>query len=856
MTKVPKMGVRSIIAITEFLLTSEKREPAKMAQGGIMSIKVVGSIALMFGASTLAIAAAQTSEDNVEGSQKQKEETVAVFDKVTVTARRRAERLQDVPVVVYAFNKEQLEAFSAGDVEDVAEFTPGLIVDGAGGAGWGSAVLRGISTGELNYSNDQAVSINIDGIQLSNAMGFRYGQYDMEQVEVLKGPQALFFGKNSPAGIIAVKSSDPTPDQFVQLRAGYEETAEETFGEAVVSGPLSNTLGGRLVLRASEQRGAYENLAPNVKYPNKEDYRELFGRLTLKWEPSDNLNARFKLAIADTEGSDQGIQTRFGCEGSGLPGPISGPVETCKVDGKFVQGDPDPRYATISPFFRSEPTGSTDMTLASLEVNYDLSDHLTLSSVTGYSDLGIFDYYNLLPILPSIFVSGREQEEEQFSQEVRLTSDFDSSLNFMLGVFADKRDLTVGRAMMLPAPPVFPAGSSILFENEHFIAADSQSVFGELTWDITDTIELSGGARYTEETKKLSGVGALTANGAGIIPPGDFNPPVVGSGPFIPSPNKVSYTNLSPEVTLAWRPSRDLTVFGGYREGFKSGGFNSSVTGSATLATVSSDQSFNEEIGRGFEVGFKSTPLSNLRINGAAFSFDYEDIQLTTFDLTGGGIATRVVNAAEATTEGFELDAAWQPTSIEGLALTGSLAYTDARFTSDLYFQCNGVQLAGDMPGCDFLLTPGAANPFVPVAAGTGDIQNLKGRPMLRAPEWAGTVGFAYDGVLTDTLRWKFNGSANYTGSYDSNVRYDSRARQEAYWTLNAGIGLYSDNDRWAVDLIGKNLTDEIAIIGAGGVLPAGGTVPGVSAGELQGPQSRPRSVLLQLTYRPFGGRD
>ncbi|MEQ9586676.1 MAG: TonB-dependent receptor [Parvibaculaceae bacterium] len=819
-----------------------------------MTMKVSISVGLMLGASCFALAAAQEAQRG--DSDKAGEDAVAVFDKVTVTARRRAERLQDVPVVVYAFNKEQLEAFGAGDVEDVAEFTPGLIVDGAGGAGWGSAVLRGISTGELNYSNDQAVSINIDGVQLSNAMGFRYGQYDMEQVEVLKGPQALFFGKNSPAGIIAVKSSDPTDETFVQFRAGYEENAEEVFGEGVVSGPISQTLGGRLVLRASDQKGAYNNLAPGVTYSSKEDYRELFGRLTLVWKPSETLDAKFKLAMADTEGSDQGVQTRFGCDTSGLPGPISGPVETCEVDGNFVQGDPDPRLATLSPFFRSEPSGATDMTLASLEINYDLSDSLTLSSLTGYSDLGIFDYYTLLPILLEGFVSGREQEEEQLSQEFRLTSDYDSKLNFMLGVFLDTRDLTVGRAMRLPAPPVLPAGSGILFENTHFISADSQSVFGELSWDLTDTIELTGGARYTEETKKLSGVGALTGNGAAIIPPGDFTNPNVPTGPFMPSPDDVSYTNLSPEITLAWRPSRDLTVFGSYREGFKSGGFNSSVTGSATLATVPSDQSFDEETGQGFEIGFKSTPKPNLRINGAAFSFDYEDIQLTTFDLTGGGIATRVVNAAEATTEGFELDAAWQPNSIDGLSLTGSVAYTDARFTSDLYFQCNGVQLAGDMPGCDFLLTPTAANPYVPVAAGTGDIQNLRGRPLLRAPEWAGTLGFAYDAALTDGLRWKLHGSTNYQGSYEANIRYDPRATQDAYWTVNAGIGLYSANDRWAIDLIGRNLTDEIAIIGAGGVLPAGGTVAGVSSGELQGPQSRPRSILLQLTYRPFGGQN
>ncbi|KCZ87914.1 TonB-dependent receptor [Hyphomonas johnsonii] len=777
-------------------------------------------------------------------------DTTITFDKVVVTARKREERLQDVPVVVSAFDKKQLEAFGSSGFEDISDFTPSLVIDESGGAGLGMVVLRGISTGELNTTSDQAVSINVDGVQWSNAMALRFGQYDVEQIEVLKGPQALFFGKNSPAGILSLRTSDPTTDPFVQLRIGYEENAEQVSGEAIFSGPVTDTLAGRLVLRVSDQSGPFRNLAPGVAYPSTPDVEEHFARLSLMWQPSDRLSARFKLGLAETKGSNQGVEGRFGCDTSGLPAPISGPIETCQVDEDFVKSDPDPNLATVSDKFRAKPSGETSMVLSSLEINYDVTDSLTVTSLTGYSDLKNFDYSNLLPILPVLFVSGRDQKEQSLSQEFRLASNSDGPLNFMVGMFADDRKIDAGRAMLVPAPaPPFPAGASLLFENDQTVDANSASVFGQLIWDLSDTLELSGGARYTEETKKLSGRGALTPTGFGLVLPGVYTPPVVGSGPFMASPDELTYENLSPELTLAWRPNTNLTLFGSYKEGFKSGGFNTSVTGGATLATVPSDQSFNEELVKGFEIGVKSEPVPGLLLNGAVFTYDYDDIQLTTFDLTGGGIATRVVNAAEAKTQGVELDTRWQPETIQGLSVLGSLAYTDAKYTSDLFFQCNGMQIAGLLPGCDYVAQPGG---IAPVTPGTGDAQNLKGESLLRAPEWSGSLGFLYDSALTETLRYKFNGNASYTSSFDSNVRYDPRAVQDPFWILNASFGIYSADGRWSLDLIGRNLTNEIVMSGSGGVLPAGGTVANVSPGELQGPAGRPRSVLLQLTYRPF----
>jgi len=807
--------------------------------------------ALLAGAAVLALwptsaALAQGASDEAI----QADGAARTLETVTVTARRREERLQDVPVVVSSFGKDQIDAFGAEGFEDISALTPSLVIDESGGAE-GLITLRGISTGGLNASSDQAVSINIDGVQFSNATALRFGQYDVEQIDVLKGPQALFFGKNSPGGILSLRTSDPTDTFLFELGGGYEFSAAERFGEAVISGSILQTLGGRLYLRASDEDGPYENVAPGAVRPDAQETSTFFGRATLNWTPDDRFTSRFKLAYGTGEGAPQGIEQRFGCEGSGLPGPINGPVDNCQLDEVFVTGDPDPALAALSPLFSAEPEGETRMLLTSLELSVELTDSLTLTSLTGYSDLRYSNYGNTLPTLAPIFVSGFDQDQTSLSQEIRLTSTFEGPVNFMIGAFFDDRSFDIAQALLVPAPaPPFPPGARLLFENDQSVDSDSQSAFGQLLWDVTPTIEISAGARYTSETRTLSGTGALSPGGFGLVLPASFAPPAVPTGAFQPSPDEVSYDNWSPEVSIAWRPHERVTLFAAYKEGFKSGGFNTSVNGSSQLAAIPSDQSFAEETVDGFEVGIKSSPRGNLRLNAAAFSYTYDNLQLSTFDFAGGGISTRVVNTGAAKTEGFELDGIWSPDAIDGLTITGGLSFNDTEYTEDVFFPCNGPQIAGQMAGCDFLTQLGGV---IAVAPGSGNAQNLQGLPLLRAPEWSGSLSAAYEGRLTSSLRYRLNGNTSYSGSYQTNNRYDPRAEQDAFWLFNASLGLMGQTDRWSIDLIGRNLTDEIVLTGSGGVVPVGGTVPGVSAGELQGPASRPRSVLLQFSYRFFG---
>ena len=789
--------------------------------------------------------AAASAQDQTQSDTPQSE--ASPFD-IVVTARKRDEKLQEVPVIVSAFNKQQLEAYAAGGIEDVAALTPGFIVDEGGGAGQGTITLRGVTTGNLNLASDQAISINIDGVQLSNADALRFGQYDLDQFELLKGPQALYFGKNSPGGIISLRTSDPTRDVFVEARSSYEFTGDETIGELTISGPITSTLGARGFIHASRIKGYTNNLAPNVADPRGQRRTDYFGRGTLKWEPSDAFDARFKFAYGKSDGGDQGVEQRYGCAAGGFL-PLNGPIDDCVFNTNIVKSDPDPRLATVYHTFGAKPFSKVTPLLTSLELNFKMSDAISLSSVTGYSKIRYQNYGNLLPTVAAAFVGGTDNTTQSFSQELRVSSTFDGPVNFMVGTFFDIREFNTDQGQLVPAPtPPFPAGTRLLFANQQMVKSDSQSLFGQVSWKLAPTVELSAGGRFTQESKALSGTGALSASGAAPLLAGSFTQPVVEFGPFKPAPRRVNYNDFSPEVSLRWSPSNSLMAFAAYKQGFVSGGFNSSVSGSATLPTVPADQSYRPEDVKGIEGGIKSTPFPGFRFNVAGFRYIYNDIQLSTFDFSSGnGVSTRTVNATKVRTQGLEVEMLWAPQGIRGLTLNTNLNYNDARYIADYFDGCNGMQISGRRAGCDFRAQLGGA---VPIAPGTGNAQNLKGFQLVRAPRWTGSAGFAYQGELSDGLKLALNGNAAYSSAYDANVRYDPRARQQPFWILNAGIGLHASDKSWAVDLIGRNLTNRIFLTGSGGVLPLGGT-SATSPGELQGPLSNPRTVMVQLTLRP-----
>ena len=231
------------------------------------------------------------------------------LEEIVVTARKRSESLQNVPVAVEAYTQTQLQSNDATDLEKLAELAPQVIIGPYSIGTGGILTIRGISSGSTDAGVDQSVSVVVDGVPLSRGRIVSASLFDMQQVEVMKGPQALFFGKNSPAGVISLETADPTHDLSGFVTGGYEFTAAERFVESAVSIPIVDSLSARVAVRADEMGGWLTNTSqpvddpihPGVVVPgalqggSSPEGNDVSARLTLLWEPSEQFDAKLKL---------------------------------------------------------------------------------------------------------------------------------------------------------------------------------------------------------------------------------------------------------------------------------------------------------------------------------------------------------------------------------------------------------------------------------------------------------------------------------------------------------------------------------------------------------------------------------
>ncbi len=721
----------------------------------------------------------------------------AQLDEIVITARKREESLKDVPVAVTAFTRTQLEANGVNSLEDIGQLTPQLLIGNSALQSNGSIALRGVSTGADNASSDQAVSINVDGVQVSKSNILRLAQQDLAQVEILKGPQALFFGKNSPGGIIVLKTEDPTDEFFVQGRIGYEFDAEEIFGRAIVSGPITDTLGGRFVFFGSGMDGFFTNNTPGVSDTTVPDQREIGGRVTLDFEPSDRFDANLKIALSDMEATGPAASAfqRVNCQAiTGLTFSVVDGQE-CIADDRVNSGDPGAAAAGLDPNFRDGiPYFELDSQFVAFNWNYNLTDALTLTGITGFYQFHQELFDNFAVSIAPILFAGSAIDSRQVSQEIRLTSDFDGRINFMIG--GNYEDTRYKERV----PVNFFLGTGV---PTYRVDGEAFSIFGQVQIDITEQLELSAGARYTHETKDASG------DVSGVLPI-----------PF--APNSIDFDNTSPEVTLSWKPTEDLLLYGGYREGFKSGGFNTTGTIFAEVLGGLTDVSFAEETVSGGEIGAKATFLEGtLDVNLAAYRFTYEDLQLTTF-VPGAALSQIVANAGKARVQGVELDLIYQAPFVDGLTLNGAVAYNRARYR-EFTTPCFPTQTLAQ--GC------------------VAGFQNLAGEPLVNAPNWSANIGFNYEGSLHDDWSIGLSTNANFTDSYQTILSANPAGLQESFWLVNSSVRFFNPEKGVELSFIGRNLSEEYIVQST--------IQDALGSPEVFGGVSRGRELILQLTFSP-----
>jgi iron complex outermembrane recepter protein len=753
---------------------------------------------------------------------------------IIVQARRQNETLQEVPVTITSIGGETLGNFVVNQVADIAARVPTLQVQVGGSGSGGQLSLRGVGSSNISAAFDSAVAFDFDGVQLSTMRLVQAGFFDMKQIDVLKGPQSLYFGKSATAGVFALQTADPTPNWEVGMTGNYEFEERGYLVNGYVSGPITDTLGIRLAAQWNDIDRLIE-LQPNLNSGNGRfrGQSSLLTRMTLDWKPTSNFDANLKVQYMRTEGDGAVQHSDVFCGANGVADPVfllGGAVVLpagydCNIrDKKFFLPDAAPQLAPGVPTpsraagRNGVPFSESDIWFGRLLFNVGLGDHLKLTSTTGVLDMDAvdFDCYSYGGLGPNGLPLGAGCSDptnklRQFTQEFRLHSDFDGPINVMLGAFWEDRKFVFDTAQQgvnisfLAPDPV--TGFTYDWDKIHTTKTEAVSLFGSLIFDITDQLELVAGARWTDETKiQTISVPYLHTflQGPGFVAPGFFSGPI----PFKDS-------NISPEITLKYQVNPDLNIFGAFRTGFKSGGVDNSALPSNSLsqAALSGDFSslvFQSESTKGGEVGFRSQ-FNNRRftLNGTAFYYVVDDLQVQNFDAVNVQFVT--LNAGQLTTKGFDLEFIWR-TPLDGLSISGNGSYLDAKFTDD-FISAAGI--------------------------------NINGRRAPRAPRLSGNLAMDFRAPLSDSLEFFMSGNVLYSGKYFADQQTFDDFLQKEYATIDANVSIGHPDGKWRLSLIGVNLTEQLYVITSGGrpFLPVGGDDQVVS-------MNRGRQVFVQTSFK------
>lgn len=758
---------------------------------------------------------------------------------IIVTARKQNETLQEVPVTITVVDKKTLDDFHVNHVEDVASRVPGLNVQVGGSGSGGSLSLRGVGSSAISASFDSAVAFDLDGVQVSTMRLVQSGFFDVGQVEVLKGPQSLYYGKSASAGVLSLKSAEPTNTWQFAAKGSYEFEEKGKVLGGYISGPLSDTVGIRLAGQYTKI-DRYERLqAGTPAVNNPRTLKDIVARGTINWKPQDRFTANLKFQYVHDENDGAIAQSEVFCGANGradeiylLGGLVAIPAGyNCNInDRRYFLGDPAAALSRSVPVpskavgFNGKPFGVSNLYFGRLRFDLDVTDALKITAVSGYvnldaTDVDSYAYGGVGPAFSPIgnalggglsrtpalaatngpgvpLGTGSSDPRNaltQYSQEIRLASNFDGPLNFLIGGFVENRKILfetsqqAANISLIAPDPI--TGYTFDYKKVHLTKTDSASVFGSLTYKPTEQLEISGGVRYTDEKKintiRVPYVHAFLSASPAFLKSGFYSGPI-----------KFKDSNYSPEATIKYKITPDVNVFASYKTGYKSGGIDNSAlpTNSLSQAALSGNFGtliYKSEKAKGGEIGFKSQLAGrSLTLNGTAYYYKFKDLQVQTFNATTIQFITQ--NAGEVTTKGFDLEARWR-TPLQGLNFSSALAYLDGKYSKDFF-----------NPGPDGL-------------ANTADDINLKGRKVARAPKFSGNVAFDYTAPVGDSLSFQAGGNMAFSSRYFTNNTSPADYVQKAWTTFDGRISFGDRDDRWRIALVGINIADKVITQTSGG---------------------------------------
>ncbi len=696
-----------------------------------------------------------------------------VLEVIQITASKKSESIQASNIAVTAFSGDGLRELNMTDSTDIANQTPGLNIGTPVGEGNNPSIsLRGVGLNDFNDNNEGPIAVYRDEVYQSAMPGLTFQLFDLERVEVLRGPQGTLYGRNATGGLIHFISTKPTDelDGFASVTIAENNQLKT---EGAISGGLTDTIQARLSVATNKHDGYVKNRIG--KDANEADNAAV--RLQMNFDLSDNLTALVNVHSADSETIAPQYQHQV------TSGEATDSFGYTDNDNDVWAGEYD-----RPGILKIESSG------ASAKFTYN-ADNFNLYSVTAVENVEKLHLENADTGPTRGLETGFVSENKQFSQEFRVEFDVDS-MEWMIGAYYFENEVTGSLDLDLnyPGPVVdaatgSPAGT---FGNEfvHFFNYDvdykqeteSMGLFGQMAIALNDKTNLTVGLRYTTEERSMNYQNKATASpdavlNSCLIPSGDvcgfglgtdfpgtdyfFN--FTASNPDVGGLNKLDDDNLSGRISLDYAPIDDILIFANIATGFKSGGFNGGFLDFTDGLTVN-DVAFKPEELLSYELGFKSTLADgSIRLNATAFYYDYKNYQALSF----AGLS-QFINNSDATVSGADIELTWLPGDNWDINLGASYINSEVDEV---------------------------------VSRGVGSIFDSE---MVLAPniELNGLV--RYQATESLSLQVDFN----YKGEQFFDITNSDVSKEDSHTIFNARIG-YEINEHWAVSAFVKNLTDE-----------------------------------------------
>jgi iron complex outermembrane receptor protein len=695
------------------------------------------------------------------------------LEELVVTAQRHEQNVQDVPISVTALSGERLNSMfeGGGDIRELATRVPSLYAESSNGRLAPRFYIRGLGNTDFDLAASQPVSIIVDDVVLENVVLKSFPLFDIERVEVLRGPQGTLFGRNTPAGIVKFDTNKPVPGFDADFGVSYGELEQTTVEGAVGGG--SETVSARVSFLYHERGDWISNNAPfsDADTPTGNDkmggFEEYAYRAQLLLSPSDNLSFLFNIHGREMSNGTAAI-FRANVLGPGSDG-FNSNYDRDSVT--FDQGENNPQEASgLGASLKIDWTFGNNMTLTSVSA-WESTDDKSMGDIDGgfgadfLVPLGVPEGpcppghqpgQTCIPF-PSKSQDGID-DLDQYTQEIRLAQQATDAVFWQGGVYYFDSKF---RVTTEPFSPLFPPSTTVEHKNTAWAA------FAHVSVDVTDAWNITGGVRYTDDDKDFSVI----------------NPPPA-------RPTSVSDTNFSWDLSALYKVNDGFSVYGRVADGFRA----PTIQGRDVAFGAQPSTADSETITSG-EIGFKSELAGNrVRLSGAVFYYEIKDQQLTA--IGGGGNFVQLVNADKGTGMGFEIEGDFRPT--DNLEFTLGYSYVDTELKDDTLV----------VPPCG----SGLCTVTDPLDANNRAI--VDGNPFPQAPKYIATVTARYgvpigNGELFFYTDWAFQGETNFflyeAEEFQSDNTFEGGAR----------IGYSWNQGQYELAVYGRNITDEENVKGA-----------------------------------------